>query len=270
MVHKTLIGGTVYNITGGMTKIGGTTYNITNGRTKIGGTGYNISFGPDLTFPALMSVAVLDSRLSTPINGRNANSKNTFSLQLPSSRTVGDYYYIFSFCNGYCSFYKICYQGSLILPYETYIANRISGSYGNLYNDQNRRLYYSDSGNSSTEVYGATLVALSFPGYTETQIDNILVNATLTRLAGRNASSTASVYVDGTTLTYPCYLFVAYNNNLAYNKFVSNSSWSPLFSASSYTNSSLLRHNTNNNRILLSTNGTSNQNAYGASIIEVS
>lgn len=43
--HKTLIGGTGYEVKGGRTRIGGTGYSIKKGRTLIGGTGYDISFG---------------------------------------------------------------------------------------------------------------------------------------------------------------------------------------------------------------------------------
>lgn len=45
MAHKTLIGGTAYEITGGKTLIDGTGYSISGGKTLIGGTGYDVSFG---------------------------------------------------------------------------------------------------------------------------------------------------------------------------------------------------------------------------------
>lgn len=44
MAHKTLIGGTAYNITSGTSMVSGTTYSISGGRTLIDGTGYNINF----------------------------------------------------------------------------------------------------------------------------------------------------------------------------------------------------------------------------------
>lgn len=44
MAHKTLIGGTGYEIKGGRTLIGGTGYDIKSGRTLVGGTGYDIKF----------------------------------------------------------------------------------------------------------------------------------------------------------------------------------------------------------------------------------
>lgn len=46
MAHKTLIGGTAYEIKGGRDLIGGTGYSIKKGRTLIGGAGYDITFAP--------------------------------------------------------------------------------------------------------------------------------------------------------------------------------------------------------------------------------
>lgn len=46
MAHKTLIGGTAYEISGGKTLVGGTAYNISNGKTLVGGTAYTINFLP--------------------------------------------------------------------------------------------------------------------------------------------------------------------------------------------------------------------------------
>lgn len=48
MAHKTLIGGTAYEISGGKTRVGGTNYSISGGKTRIGGTNYSISFGPSI------------------------------------------------------------------------------------------------------------------------------------------------------------------------------------------------------------------------------
>lgn len=48
MAHKTKIGGTNYEVSGGKTKVGGTNYGIAGGRTKVGGTNYGISFGPPI------------------------------------------------------------------------------------------------------------------------------------------------------------------------------------------------------------------------------
>lgn len=44
MGHRTLIGGTAYNISGGKSLVSGTVYNISNGKTLVGGTAYNVNF----------------------------------------------------------------------------------------------------------------------------------------------------------------------------------------------------------------------------------
>lgn len=44
--HKTLVNGTVYDVTGGKCLVNGTVYGIKKGRTLIGGTGYDINFEP--------------------------------------------------------------------------------------------------------------------------------------------------------------------------------------------------------------------------------
>ena len=47
MAHKTLIGGTAYEIKGGRDLIGGTGYAKKSGKSMINGTAYDIKFGPD-------------------------------------------------------------------------------------------------------------------------------------------------------------------------------------------------------------------------------
>lgn len=44
MAHKTLVGGTAYEISGGKTLIDGTAYSIDKGKTLVGGTAYEVGF----------------------------------------------------------------------------------------------------------------------------------------------------------------------------------------------------------------------------------
>lgn len=46
MAHKTLIGGTAYEIGGGRTLVNGTGYSIDKGKTLVGGTAYEVGFAP--------------------------------------------------------------------------------------------------------------------------------------------------------------------------------------------------------------------------------
>ena len=55
MAHKTLVGGTAYNITGGKSLVSGTAYDIKGGRTLISGTGYDIKFSRDPAYAMVYS-----------------------------------------------------------------------------------------------------------------------------------------------------------------------------------------------------------------------
>ena len=52
MAHKTLIGGTAYEIGGGRTLVNGTGYAIDKGKTMVGGTVYGIDFVHPVTIVA--------------------------------------------------------------------------------------------------------------------------------------------------------------------------------------------------------------------------
>ena len=49
MAHKSMVGGTAYNISSGKSMVSGTVYDIKKGRTLVEGTGYDINFKPEAT-----------------------------------------------------------------------------------------------------------------------------------------------------------------------------------------------------------------------------
>lgn len=63
MAHKTLIGGTAYEISGGKTLVNSTSYEIDKGKTLVGGTSYDIDFNNIcyVTFGFTYSDNVLDA-----------------------------------------------------------------------------------------------------------------------------------------------------------------------------------------------------------------
>lgn len=211
MGHKTLIGGTAYEIKGGKTLIGGTAYDIKGGKTLIGGTGFDISFAQrEQTLPALMAAANL-----IDIAGRNSSSTGTVSLTLPAAGT----YYILSFCEGYMSVSKVIYDGSSCT--NTVLA-QISGGYTRPQAYvSGGTVYYSNNGTGSATVRGATLAVFQFDDYTETEADAIFAAATYTRRAGRNSSSTGNVGGNG-TFSNPATLFIATNNLVAFSTVAMN------------------------------------------------
>lgn len=70
MAHKTLIGGTAYEIGGGKTLVNGTAYSIDKGKTLVGGTAYEVGFGGN--FVCLCDLG-------------------TFNVELNSNQSVGGY-----------------------------------------------------------------------------------------------------------------------------------------------------------------------------------
>lgn len=60
MAHKTLIGGTAYEVKGGKTLVSDTVYEVSGGKTLVGGTAYDISFVNFVLVYDLGSVAVTD------------------------------------------------------------------------------------------------------------------------------------------------------------------------------------------------------------------
>lgn len=84
MAHKTLIGGTAYEIGGGKTLVNGTARSIDKGKTLVGGTVYEVGFGP--------STAILTLNTSTTkmtdviINGTEYSTTTT--LEVPIGTVV--------------------------------------------------------------------------------------------------------------------------------------------------------------------------------------
>lgn len=60
MAHKTLIGGTAYEVSGGKTLVNGTAYEIKSGKTLVGGTAYDVGFAKPLGELAIGSSVFLN------------------------------------------------------------------------------------------------------------------------------------------------------------------------------------------------------------------
>lgn len=86
MAHKTLIGGTAYEISGGKTLVDGTAYSIKNGKTLVDGTAYEVGFGGLISFFIYGYDTGLNSnRVYQAESGMNwvewcASSYNTFGI----------------------------------------------------------------------------------------------------------------------------------------------------------------------------------------------
>ena len=87
MAHKTMVGGTAYEISGGKALVDGTTYGIKGGKTLVGGTAYEIGF----------SKAVGDLPVSSSVF-MNVNGVSTEFLVVHQGNPDSSIYH--SSCNG--------------------------------------------------------------------------------------------------------------------------------------------------------------------------
>ena len=66
MAHKTLIGGTAYEIDGGKALVGATAYEIDKGKALVGGTAYEVGFAPDMLLVTIVYTATNNCNVSHP------------------------------------------------------------------------------------------------------------------------------------------------------------------------------------------------------------
>lgn len=197
MAGKTLIGGTAYTIKGGKTKIGGTAYTIKKGKTLIGGTAYTISFLPSLEDVMRdMTIYKVNMSYSNPADYLTG-SAGTYE---PTSGT----YYCLSCCNGNMGIWRIRHTGTSKSAAVQTPINCSSTSESGLGEQTETstgtyHYYYSSgfkSGSASyyaTKTYAKGLVFVQFPNYTPEQVDAVLSAATMTKIVGRNSTSTGTV-----------------------------------------------------------------------------
>ena len=88
MAHKSLIGGTAYEVTGGKTLVNGTGYDVAGGKTLVSGTGYDVSFTPAEMIIYDGGDSILAGTLSGVRNGgtNSSSGNNTTS----SSEAIPD------------------------------------------------------------------------------------------------------------------------------------------------------------------------------------
>lgn len=83
MAHKTLVGGTAYEISGGKTLVGGTAYSIKNGKTLVGGTAYEIGFRPEMATITITGSG--GNYASVIVDGQVYNSAVTLEVPIGTS-----------------------------------------------------------------------------------------------------------------------------------------------------------------------------------------
>ena len=88
MAHKTLIGGTAYEISGGKTLVDGTAYSIDKGKTLVGGTAYEVGFAEMATVKIQRSSYDYNNSYVT-IDGQNyTGANNTTEITVPIGTVI--------------------------------------------------------------------------------------------------------------------------------------------------------------------------------------
>ena len=142
MAHKSLVGGTAYDITGGRTLVGGTGFDISKGRTLVDGTGYDIAFDFNIT---ITSTGIKPTSSYKPgcyvvINGETVYSEGTYTAQAGVPiRLV-------------CGYFGVKYTTSIIIDGVT-----VATSKGNTWCEYE----YTQKGDISIELSSAFSVATS-------------------------------------------------------------------------------------------------------------
>lgn len=99
MAHRTLIGGTGYDISGGRDLIGGTGYGKKKGRVLVNGTGYDVPFSSGIPIGTL----AVGSTVKIGVNGKSYDFL-VVNQGIPSNSSLYD-----SSCNGTWLLMKDCY-----------------------------------------------------------------------------------------------------------------------------------------------------------------
>ena len=139
--------------------------------------------------------------------------KNSSSLE---KVTVSDLYiginpsmYIFAFHKDSFAIHHLLSNGSeygkttLYRATDDSNATDIHMSGGGTQSGSGRYYKYSlsNNGSKSANVYGGTIIAATFPSYTDEQISAVFGNISVKNSAGRNSSSKGAIYLSNTEIT---------------------------------------------------------------------
>ena len=108
MAHKTLVGGTAYEITGGKALVDGTVYSIKNGKTLVGGTAYEVGF---------------EERVTITING-GSTAMYSFATVEIDGFLYGGSYWVGS------NFIPVCDNVQVVVPVGTVITCEVLAHHG--------------------------------------------------------------------------------------------------------------------------------------------
>lgn len=103
--------------------------------------------------------------------------------------------YVFAFCNDSFAIHHLQDNSKTILYRATDDRNATDIYIKYDYNYKEYFYYLSKSGSSDTSVYAGTIIAATFPSYTDDRISAVFGNISVKNSAGGNSSSTGTIYL---------------------------------------------------------------------------
>lgn len=138
--------------------------------------------------------------------GRSSSALGTASMSVNIETNPS--IYVFAFCNDSFAIHHLLSNGSEYGKTTLYRATDDSNA-TNIY-ISGTSCYLSTDGGSSTKVYGGTIIAATFPSYTDDQISAVFGNISVKNSDGRNSSSAGVISLSNTVITGEIIL-TAYN-----------------------------------------------------------
>ena len=184
------------------------------------------------------------------------------TLSMPVDIEANPSIYVFAFCKDSFAIHYLLSNGSKYGKTTLYRATNDRNP-TNIYVSRTS-CYLSTNGSSSVEVHGGTIIAATFPSYTDDQISAVFGNISVKSSAGRNTSSKAEIYLSNTVITGKIIL-TAYNGAMCA---------APVTSPTEYictlNNGSIKARNyVDSSKTYLSTNGTRAARVYGGTILTI-
>lgn len=129
--------------------------------------------------------------------GRGSSALGTVSMSVNIEANPS--IYVFAFCNDSFAIHHLLSNGSEYGKTTLYRATDDSNA-TNIY-ISGTSCYLSTDGSSSAKVYGGTIIAATFPSYTDDQISAVFGNISVKNSDGRNSSSAGVICLSNTAIT---------------------------------------------------------------------
>ena len=198
----------------------------------------------------------------TVINQKGRDSSKSGTVSMSVNIEANPSIYVFAFCKDSFAIHHLLSNGSEYGKTTLYRATDDSNA-TNIY-ISGTSCYLSTDGSSSAKVYGGTIIAATFPSYTNDQISAVFNNISVKNSAGRNSLSTGVIYLSNIVITGEIIL-TAYKGAMCAATIASPTEYICTLD----NGSTMVRNFVDSSDVYLSTNGTSSAKVYGGTILTI-